>query len=254
MSTILQRLNRSITTRIRADASSPPAGPELAKSHFPPIFSWFQTAGHAINDRGIFVGCPLALFELTARDPICLALMEGLKPDSSVLEIGCGCLRVGYWFVQFLNAGRYCGVEPNTRMLDAGRELLLGPMEGAKQPRFSHNDQFQFGEFQTTFDYVIAFSIWTHAPKIHVAKMLDEFQKVANPGAKLITTWLSPRPGMPDYQGTSWVGRSHQSDEPGCVAHSQDWIRDAAASRGLKVDFFEGFVTVQQNWAVFSCR
>jgi hypothetical protein len=126
-------------------------------------------------------------------------------------------------------------------------------MDAAKGPRFCSNDRFDFRGFQRTFDFVIAFSIWTHAPKSQIATMLDEFQRVANPGAKLIATWLSPRPYMPDYQGTTWVGRSHQSDQPGCVAHAQDWIGEAAASRGLGVKFFEGFVTISQSWVIVSC-
>jgi SAM-dependent methyltransferase len=230
------------------------AGVLGAQPVFPPYDgrSWFQAAGEAVNARGEFVGCPLELFELTARDAFCVALMQGMRRDSSVLEIGCGCLRVGYWFVKYLDEGRYCGVEPNRSMLDAGRELILGDLDRSKRPRFDCGDRFDFRTFATGFDMVVAYSIWTHASKPQISSMLDGFLAVANPGARLIASWIEPRPGMADYLGAEWVGRSHKSNVPGSVAHRPDWIKEAAESRGLKVEFLDDFTTIGQGWLAVS--
>ena len=80
--------------------------------------------------------------------------MEGLARDSDVLEVGSGCLRVGYWFINYLNQGKYRAIEPNARMLDAGRELILDDDTRKKEPHFSCNDDFDFGVFGTSFDFV----------------------------------------------------------------------------------------------------
>jgi hypothetical protein len=227
----------------------------------PARMTWFQRAGWQIHERGLFVGCPVHLFEHTAKDTFCLALMEGMSPAATVLEIGCGCLRTGYWFVQYLNPGRYFGIEPNAKMLDAGRELILGRLEAEKSPQFSNNEDFDFGVFGRTFDFVIAFSIWSHASKSQIETMLDQFKKTANPEGKFLASWIPPgdeisdRGGglqLPDYQGTSWVGRSHKSDQPGMVAHSRSWLTHAVVSRGLSLKFFEGFTTLRQSWLVIS--
>ena len=82
--------------------------------------------------------------------------------------------------------------------------------------------------------------------------MLDQFKRTANPGGKLLTSWIPPRDEMPDYEGTSWVGRSHRSDQPGMVAHSRSWLTHAVGSRGLSVAFFGGFTTLDQHWLVIS--
>jgi len=229
--------------------ASQPAAIQLTPT---PLPTWFLEAGLAIHRRGIFVGCPLDCFELTARDPLCLALMEGLNRDSAVLEVGCGCLRVGYWFIDYLNPGKYCGIEPNARMLDAGRELILGDLAVAKQPRFSLSEDFDFGVFGTAFDYVIAFSIWSHASKEQILAMLDAFRRVSRPGAKFVASWFVPRADIPDYYGTTWVGRSHQSDQPGVIAHDPNWLAASASARGLGCQFFDGFTTLGQRWAVVS--
>lgn len=218
----------------------------------PARMSWFQRAGWQIDSRGLFIGCPLEVFEHTAKDLFCLALMEGMARDSSVLEIGCGCLRTGYWFVQYLDEERYFGIEPNAKMLDAGRDLLLGALEAQKSPQFSHNEDFNFGVFGRTFDFVIAFSIWSHASKRQIETMLDQFKRTANPGAKFLASWIPARDEMAEYQGESWVGRSHRSDHPGMVAHSRSWLTDAVVSRRLSVRFCEGFTTLRQHWLVVS--
>ena len=245
-----QRFQRALTVLMAKEGEAPSSPSPPVAAPCPPVFSWFQTAGQTIHDRGLFVGCPLELFELTARDPLCVALMEGLKPSSSVLEVGCGCLRVGYWFIQYLNAGHYCGIEPASTMLEAGREVILGPLDAEKAPRFRTDDQFPFAEFGTTFDFVIAFSIWSHASKNQIETMLDAFKATANPGAKFLASWMALRPTLTDYQGNDWVGRSHESSVPGYIGHSREWIMEAGTARGLEVKFFDGFVTIHQSWVI----
>ncbi len=245
------RFRSAVRTLLKGvEAPAPVAQAAISPPTRTPLPTRFLEAGQAINARGIFVGCPLDCFELTARDPLCLALMEGLKRDSSVLEVGCGCLRVGFWFIDFLDPGKYCGIEPNAQMLDAGRELILGDRAGEKQPRFSLNADFDFGVFGTAFDYVVAFSIWSHASKGQILTMLDAFRRTARPGARFLASWFVPREHIPDYYGEAWVGRSHQSDQPGVVGHQPDWIMASASSRGLNCRFFEGFTTLGQRWAI----
>jgi len=246
MTVLSRRLRLAADVLMRGEAGLRP------EPDFEVFCSWYQQAGRRIHDSGVFVGCPLDLFELTSRDPLCVALMEGLKPGASVLEVGCGCLRSGYWFIRFLDPGRYCGIEPNETMLAAGRQVLLGSLAGEKRPRFSTSDRFDFGEFGERFDFVIAFSIWSHASKAQIGTMLDAFVRTANPGAKFVTSWVPARPGAADYQGDAWVGRSHRSDEAGIVAHDEDWLREAATARGLELKRFDHFLTIGQSWLVIT--
>ena len=45
------------------------------------------------------------------RDHLNSLICEGLDPDDYVLDLGCGSMRVGIWLTQYLNAGRYFGLE-----------------------------------------------------------------------------------------------------------------------------------------------
>lgn len=213
--------------------------------------------------RGIFLGGPRRDFETVGRLTFNLLLGEGLAPHHKVLDIGCGALRIGYWLIGFLEAGGYCGLEPNRRMLRTGLERILEPgMEEEKRPRFSHDERFDFTVFpETRFDFVIARSVWTHASKTQIVQMLESFCATAVPGARFLTSYLPAMPvgtapgGMRtravwvrDYKGEEWIGASHRRKEGGMVAHSKRWIRRTCRERGLEVQSLKGEVINRQRW------
>lgn len=187
-----------------------------------------------LNAQGIFLGGPAKLFEQAGRKLLMTLLSQGLTPGSKVLDIGCGCLRGGYWLIHFLDRGCYFGIEPNKRMVDAGVRILLeSGLADLKQPRFDHNANFDFTTFEEKFDFFVARSIWTHASKPQIQAMLDGFVTTANTRSVFITSYIRATLLNGDYKGMTWVGRSHDSDTPGIVRHSLSWIRAQCADRGL---------------------
>lgn len=184
--------------------------------------------------EGIFLGGPAPLFGTAGRILLMTLLNEGLTPGSRVLDIGCGCLRGGYWLIHFLDERRYFGIEPNVRMLEAGLRILLEPgLADLKKPRFDHNTDFDFAVFGETFDFFVARSIWSHASKEQIQTMLDAFVKTAREGATFLTSYLKPTLFRKEYAGRGWVGRSHECNTPGMVRHRPGWIRSECAQRGL---------------------
>ena len=193
-----------------------------------------------------FSGGPLEDFEPAGRLQLITLLEEGLTPSSNVLDVGCGCLRAGYWLIHFLERGRYFGIEPNEEMLREGVEKILEPgLADAKLPSFSHNDDFDLSVFGTTFDYVLARSVWTHASKPQIEALLESF---ASGGHRTLLASYLPARHRDDYRGQRWVGRSHKSDEPGLVAHQFKWIEAACRARGLGVEEMPGRVMNRQRW------
>jgi SAM-dependent methyltransferase len=198
---------------------------------------------HALSEE-MFLGGPEKLFERFGRLQFITLIRNGLCPSSKLLDVGCGCLRGGYWTIQFLNPGHYFGIEPNEEMLKAGIERILeSNMMSEKKPRFDNNTEFNFSVFNEVFDFVFARSIWTHTSKKQIKMMLDSFAGASHNGSVLLTSFipagfhmekgrlLKPktwhRGGFffrPDYKGDEWVGKSHESDEAGTVAHRYSWI------------------------------
>jgi hypothetical protein len=124
--------------------------------------------------KHVFTGGPVEEFERVGRHQFITLLGQGLNLNSRVLDIGCGCLRAGYWLIHFLDPDCYFGIEPNRAMLETGLSSLLEPgLAEAKRPRFDHNADFNLTVFGERFDFVLARSIWTHASKTQIETMLD---------------------------------------------------------------------------------
>lgn len=213
-----------------------------------------------------FLGVPLETFEQAGREQLIALLGRGLNPESTILDFGCGCLRIAYWLVRFLDPLRYCGIEPARGRVEIGLEHLFDDeILRIKQPRFDFNADFDPSAFAARFDYMLARSIWSHASKRQIEMMLDAFVRYANPNGVLMTSYLPTESADNTYQAfltarfpqrcepggydrDEWVGTSHESDVPGVVQHSLRWIAEQCARRGLRVSELPGVDCDQQVW------
>jgi hypothetical protein len=215
-----------------------------------------------------FLGVPPDTFEQAGREQLVALLQAGLNPESKVLEFGCGCLRVAYWLVRFLDPECYYGIEPARARVEHGLEYLFpADMILAKRPRFDGNAEFNSSVFATRFDFFLARSIWTHASKPQIEAMLESFVRDSTPSGVFLASYLPTRssdegyqafltarfPSPPDsdedgYTGDRWVGTSHESSTPGVIQHSLRWIVAQCARRGLGVTELPGIDCDSQVW------
>jgi SAM-dependent methyltransferase len=203
-----------------------------------------------IDSQGIFAGGPLRDFEIAGRLQLATLLREGIWPQSRVLDVGCGCLRGGYWLIHFLDPGCYFGIEPNAPMLQQGIDHLMEPEAlKEKRPCFDTNDRFDLSVFGVKFDIVLARSIWTHSSKGQIGTMLDGFVANSSADAFFLTSYFPA--GFwknRDYKGNRWIGRSHQSEKPGTIHHSFRWIEEQVKARGMFVRQLPDLVFNEQYW------
>jgi len=203
-----------------------------------------------LDSQGVFTGGPIECFESAGRLQLATLIREGMYPQMKVLDLGCGCLRGGYWLIHFLDAGCYFGIEPAAARLQQGIDHVVEPeVLKDKQPKFDTNDKFDLGVFGVKFDIVLARSIWSHASKEQIVTMLDEFAANSTPEAFFLTSYIRARifKGR-DYKGDSWQGRSHQSDRGGLVQHSFRWVKEQVESRRLFVRQLPDLVFGGQHW------
>ncbi|WP_229794273.1 class I SAM-dependent methyltransferase [Arenicella chitinivorans] len=220
----------------------------LVRENVMPVSDLRQRADRMIEANG-FLGVPQETFETAGRSHFVRLLEQGLCPESKVLEIGCGCLRIGYWLIRFLDTGGYAGFDPARKRIEHGRHFLFEPkMLLDKQPRFNFNAEFDTGGFAEPFDYFLACSIWTHCSKRHIQVMLDGFLENTVRDAKFIVSYLPPLGSEDDYQGDLWVGTSHESTTPGIVRHSLVWIQQQCKERGLVLTELDGMDCDSQFW------
>jgi hypothetical protein len=209
-----------------------------------------QERAELVSRSGVFTGGPIDGFTDMGRHQLIALLREGLCPDSKVVDVGCGCLRGGYWLIHFLDRAGYCGIEPNRQMLGAGIHVILEPgLPEMKEPRFDSNSGFDTSVFGERFDYFLARSIWSHASKDQIRSMLDAFGRDSSENAVFLTSYhRAGRFRHRDYHGGQWVGRSHESSAAGIVYHDLGWIEDECRERNLTVRELDVDPHTTQRW------
>lgn len=90
---------------------------------------------------------------------------RGLRPDHRMLEIGCGNLRAGWRFIEFLGEGAYTGVDISPEILLAAQDTLAEQGLVAKRPYLMIvNDMSLKALPDDHFDVVHAHSVFSHTP------------------------------------------------------------------------------------------
>jgi Methyltransferase domain len=117
---------------------------------------------------------------------------RGLTPDMALLDIGCGSLRAGVRFVDYLGADNYFGTDLNKSLLDAGyRRELTDELRG-KLPRdhLVADGEFDFSWLPRKVDMALAQSVFTHLPLNHARVCLTRLAHAMKPGGKFFMTFF----------------------------------------------------------------
>ena len=117
----------------------------------------------------------------------------GLRDDHQFLDVGCGSLRGGVQFVQYLKPDHYAGLEVHEPLLDAVYEQELGPLglqEKLSRDRLLATGRFDCSRFDAPFDMALAQSVFTHIPVNQVRLCLAQLSKAMRPGGRFFATYF----------------------------------------------------------------
>jgi SAM-dependent methyltransferase len=189
----------------------------------------------AFERAQVYVGNTGENFFIVGRLQLDLLKMNGCTPASQVLEIGCGCLVAGRPIIEYLNAGGYVGIEPNTWLLDAVQAELPGTVDlvQTKRPLFLENTDFDASGTGRKFDFVISHSILSHAAAWQLPLFLIAVKRVLTPnGIGIASIRFSNENNelMGDSDDKDWV-------YPGVSYFSWEMVQRVAAGCGLAVEW-----------------
>lgn len=182
-------------------------------------------------------------YDLIAAMTFNLLTTLGLRQHHSLLDIGCGSLRIGRLLIPYLNRGKYFGVEPNEWLVKEGIRRELGQsLVEIKRPTFFFTDSFErIAEAETAFNFAVAQSIFSHCGLDRIRGWLSAISRSLAQDGALVATFLI---GEEDSPRTGWI-------YPECVKYRPATLERAAAEVNLRFEILD-WKHPRQTWALFA--
>lgn len=182
-------------------------------------------------------------YDLIAAMTFNLLTTLGLRQHHSLLDIGCGSLRIGRLLIPYLNRGKYFGVEPNEWLVEEGIKRELGDaLLEIKRPTFFFSDSPDaIAQAKVSFHFSVAQSIFSHCGLDLIKGWLSAISSSLAEDGALVATFL---PGEEDSLTKGWV-------YPECVNYRPATMRQAAADAGLRFELLD-WKHPRQTWALFA--
>jgi SAM-dependent methyltransferase len=182
-------------------------------------------------------------YDLIAAMTFNLLTTLGLRQHHSLLDVGCGSLRIGRLLIPYLNRGKYFGVEPNNWLVEAGIEHELGKdVVPIKRPRFFFSASPEtVVQAKVSFDFALAQSIFSHCGLDLIRGWLSAASRSLTQSGALVATFL---PDQEDSKQTGWV-------YPECVNYQPETLERAAAEVNLRFEILD-WKHPRQTWALFA--
>ena len=215
------------------------------------------------------VGCFLSYIRLSHYDAVAdefvhhLRALARLRPESRVLDIGCGCGQMAVPLTRILGpAGRYDGFDPdreaiawctrhiNTRFLqfrfrhaDLGNSLYnpAGSLDAATF-RFPYPDE--------GFDLILLKSVFTHLQLPALRNYFNEIRRMLEPGGRVLASFILLNDVSERHAASNARAMAFPFEGHGCrlldsavpeykVAYDERLVREAAAECGLTIEAIE---------------
>ncbi|MCW5730195.1 MAG: class I SAM-dependent methyltransferase [Alphaproteobacteria bacterium] len=160
----------------------------------------------AIGSDVVAHSTPMEMFDFLA--PL------GLRRDHCVVDYGCGSLRLGRPFIEYLDAGKYWGYEVTPEFLRIGRDKLPAGLLEAKRPNLRVIDERTLAEGRAANpDFIACWKVVSKVPE----HLLDEFFRnltgLLRPGGRILLefsesdhrvkvspmSWANPRALLLDH-------------------------------------------------------
>ncbi|MBS0212969.1 MAG: class I SAM-dependent methyltransferase [Proteobacteria bacterium] len=185
--------------------------------------------------------------------------LAGLRPDSAVLDVGCGIGRMAIPLTDYLTTGEYAGIDivekgivwcqrritrrfPNFRFI---RSDIHNKMYNKRGKTLARDYRFPFED--NRFDVAFLTSVFTHMLPADLEHYTDEIARVLKPGGRCLVTFLlrndesirlidagiagGPMAVKHHVEGPAWT--SDPRTPEAVTSYEEDWILDLFGRYGL---------------------
>jgi SAM-dependent methyltransferase len=153
---------------------------------------------------------------------------NGLRPESRILDIGCGTGRLAVALQDYIRPpGAYWGVDVSATLVEEARRTVVRP-----NFTFLVNEALPLPLPDRSLDFVVLFSVFTHLYVEDVVAFLREIRRLLADSGRCLATVLAD-PTIGEAAGT--IGE---------MRHNVDFVKRLVAREGLRV------ASVQQHWGL----
>jgi ubiquinone/menaquinone biosynthesis C-methylase UbiE len=117
-------------------------------------------------------------------------LSHGLTPEDRMLEIGCGNLRAGWRFIDYLEPGHYYGIDISPDILLEAERTLADQHLQNKLPHLTLVDDLTFGFLpDREFTVIHAHSVFSHSPLEVIEQCFEHVGRIMHPEGRFDFTF-----------------------------------------------------------------
>ena len=170
---------------------------------------------------------------------------RGLKPSSTVLDLGCGPMRLGSALIPLLKDGWYYGQDINPSTIAFGEEVLreAGITEQAPYTLFS-SDQFELSLVDRPVQIAFSNSLFSHLTLNSIFAALMQLQTVLSPSGVFYATFFSLEKGCPwlkPHPRNKWGRQFETYPHQDPYHYPLPLLQDLARRAGFRLDVAHDF-------------
>lgn len=168
-------------------------------------------------------------------------LRLGMREESRLLDVGCGCLRGGRFSLLYLNPECYYGIDSEGWTIEAGISHEIGEsLVALKRPAFSTNEEFNATQFGLKFDYVMISGIFMHTSSRLIKQIVSNMEAVLSENGMIVGTFIEgyQQDDLPDWT------------YPEIQSYSRREMRLLVEKSGLRLYFLPFSHPLRHTWFV----
>lgn len=150
-------------------------------------------------EKGMHRGLVGGLWDELGKLQLEFMINQGLKSSNTLLDIGCGSLRGGIKFIDYLEQGKYFGVDINSSLLCAGKKEIERHQLSHKSAILIESDSFDSG-LELKFDFILAVSLFTHLPVNYIDECLYRVKSQLAENGKFYASFFTLDVGENKYK------------------------------------------------------
>ena len=116
-------------------------------------------------------------------------------------DVGCGSLRGGRRFIEYLDRGNYLGLEGEEDLVELGLRHELDPtVREEKAPEFVISYGFEFRRFSKSPSHALAVSVFSHLNESDIRRCLENLADHATGPCRFYATYFESERTRPNFR------------------------------------------------------